>query len=56
LEDVKQFSLVFGVKFHTLAKKNLETIIFSINSKKLAKILEPTNWGKNKPQCEGVHS
>jgi hypothetical protein len=53
LEDVKQFTLVFGVKFHTT---NLETIIFSVNSKKLAKLLEPTNWGKNKPQCEGVHS
>jgi hypothetical protein len=37
-------------------KKKLETIIFSVNSKKLAKHLEPTNWGKNKLQCEGVHS
>jgi hypothetical protein len=56
LEDVKQFSLVFGMKFHTMAKNNLETIIFSVNLEKLAKLLEPTNWGKNKPQCEGVHS
>jgi hypothetical protein len=56
LEDVKQFSLIFGVTFHTMAKKNLETIIFSVNSKKLAKLFKPIDWGKNKPQCEGVHS